>query len=54
MSTYQTTATMGTTATAVAFAYASVVAGHVFAMWSAPVVKHANKRFTQRSRGILI
>jgi hypothetical protein len=54
MRTNQTTATMGTTATAVAFAYASAVAGHAFAMWSAPVVKHANKRVTRRSHGILI
>jgi hypothetical protein len=49
-----TTATMGTTATAVAFAYASTVVDHAFAMWSSPAVKHANKRSTRPPRGVLI
>lgn len=49
MHTNLTTAFMGTTATAVAFAYA---ASYAFTMWSKPAVKHANKRHTRRPYGI--
>ncbi|MEI6200144.1 MAG: hypothetical protein WCP83_09440 [Actinomycetota bacterium] len=49
-----TTATMGTTATAVAFTYASTVVDHAYAMWSSPAAKHANKRRTRQPRGFLI
>jgi hypothetical protein len=48
MRTSQTTAFMATTAAAVAFAYASATTTRAFAMWSSPVVKHSNKRFTRR------
>ncbi|MSZ54814.1 MAG: hypothetical protein F2595_00950 [Actinobacteria bacterium] len=50
----QTTAAMATTATAVAFAYATTVADHAFTMWSSPAVKHANKRRSRQPRGVLI
>ena len=53
MRTAQTTATMATTATAVAFAYASAVTTRAFAMWSSPVVKHSNKRFTRQPSGVV-
>lgn len=49
MRTTLTTAMLGTTATAVAFAYA---ASYAFTMWSKPAVKHANKRHTRRPYGI--
>ena len=49
-----TTATMGTTATAVAFTYASTVVDHAYAMWSSPAANHANKRRTRQPRGFLI
>lgn len=48
MHTAQTTAFMATTATAVAFAYASAVTTRAFAMWSSPVVKHSNKRLARQ------
>jgi hypothetical protein len=54
MRTNQTTATMGTTATAVAFAYVSTVVDHAIAMWSSPAAKHANKRSARPPRGVLI
>ena len=50
----QTTTAMATTATAVAFAYATTVADHAFTMWSSPAVKHANKRRSRQPRGVLI
>ena len=49
-----TTATLGTTATAVAFTYASTVVDHAYAMWSSPAANHANKRRTRQPRGFLI
>jgi hypothetical protein len=49
-----TTATMGTTATAVAFAYTATVVDHAFSMWSSPATKHANKRRARQPRGVLI
>ena len=48
MRTSQTTAFMATTAAAVAFAYASATTTRAFAMWSSPVVKYSNKRFTRQ------
>lgn len=54
MRTNLTTATMGTTATAVAFTYAPTVVDHAFAMWSSPAANHANKRRTRQPRGFLI
>lgn len=45
-----TTATMGTTATAVAFTYPQAMAAHVFSTWSSPA-SHTNKRFGRRPRG---
>jgi len=50
----QATAFMGTTATAVAFAYTSTVADHAFSMWSSPAVKHVNKRRPRQPHGVLI
>jgi hypothetical protein len=53
MRTSFTTAFMGTTATAVAFAYSAIVVDHAVSMWSTPVVKHVNKRRSRQPRGIL-
>jgi hypothetical protein len=53
MRSLQTTAFMGTTATAVAFAYTAIVVDHAVSMWSTPVVKHVNKRRSRQPRGIL-
>ncbi len=53
MRTQVTTAFMATTAAAVAFAYAQTVTTRAFSMWSAPAVKHANKRFTRWPSGVL-
>lgn len=53
MRSLQTTAFMGTTATAVAFAYTATVVDHAVSMWSTPVVKHVNKRRSRQPRGIL-
>ena len=54
MRTSFTTAFMGTTATAVAFAYTATVVDHAFSMWSSPATKHANKRRARQPRGVLI
>ena len=53
MRTQVTTATFATTAAAVAFAYAQAVTTRAFSMWSSPVVKHSNKRFTRWPSGVL-
>jgi hypothetical protein len=53
MRTSITTAFMGTTAIAVAFAYVATVVDHAVSMWSTPVVQHANKRRSRQPRGIL-
>ncbi len=53
MRTQTTTAFMATAAAAVAFAYAQAVATRAFSMWSSPVVKHSNKRFTRWPSGVL-
>lgn len=46
------TFTMGTTAAAVAFAYAVTSATRAFTMWSKPAVTHANKRHSRRPSGV--
>lgn len=47
MRTETTFAFTGTTATAVVFAIAPMAVAYTHAMWSTPVVKHANKRSTR-------
>lgn len=46
-----TTATMGTTATAVSFTYPQAMTAHAFMTWSSPATTHTNKRFSRRPRG---